>query len=86
MKMTTSTQDSSTTMHGWLVDTGCGDTYGPFESLASAQWFARRIGGGTVCECHGRLVESKEITREEYEELMRQPDVVRSPDDFPFHG
>ena len=77
--MTTSTQR-------WTVETGQNE-YGWFESYAEADAFVRGAGGGTIHEYRNiRLTESKEITREEYEQLVQSHGVLLDPSKYASNG
>jgi hypothetical protein len=80
--MTTSTTIAPGAQH-WTVKADQSE-YGWFDSYAAACTFARIVGGGTIHEYRKvRLTETKEITREEYEELVQTGDgVIRDPSDY----
>ena len=73
-------------MQHWTVETGLNE-YGWFESHAAACAFARLIGGGRIHEYRDvRLAETKEITREEYEQLVQSHDVLLDPSEYASNG
>jgi len=72
----------------WTVETERNE-YGWFESYAAALAFAHSVGGGTLHQYKNpRLTETKEITREEYENLVLRTTgrVLLDPSKYVPHG
>jgi hypothetical protein len=69
----------------WTVETGQNE-YGWFESYAAAYAFAYLVGGGMIHEYRLRLTETKEISREEYEELMQAGHALLDPSEYASNG
>jgi len=76
----------TTSARYWTVSTGLNE-YGWFETYDQARVFARWVEGGSIHEYRNvRLIESKEITREEYETLVKASNVVLDPNEYAWNG